>query len=46
MNELPRPEDELVRARQRKGARTTAWVLGAFILLVFLITIGKMMVNQ
>ena len=46
MTEAPRPEDEIVRARQKSGARVTAWVLTAFIVLVFLITIAKMMVNQ
>jgi len=46
MTDAPRPEDEIVRARQKSGARVTAWVLGAFIVLVFLITIAKMMVNQ
>ena len=46
MTEAPRPEDEIVRARQKSGARVTAWVLTAFIVLVFLVTIAKMMVNQ
>lgn len=44
--EPPRPEQELIRKRQRSGARATAWVLVAFVVLVFLITIAKMMVNQ
>jgi hypothetical protein len=43
--QLP-PDDKAIRDRQRSGARVTAWVLTAFILLVFLITIAKMMVNQ
>ena len=40
------PEQEQIRRRQRSGARATAWVLTAFILLVFMITIAKMMVNR
>ena len=43
--QLP-PDLKDIRARQRSGARVTAWVLTAFIILVFLITIAKMMVNQ
>ena len=46
MAEEPRPDQELIRRRQRSGARATAWVLTAFILLVFLITIAKMWVNR
>ena len=46
MTEAPRPDDKLIRARQRSGARTTAWVLAAFVILVFAITIAKMTVNQ
>ena len=42
----PRPEDELVRKRQASGARATAWVLAAFVILVFAITIAKMSINQ
>ena len=41
----PRPEDEVVR-RQRERARLMAWLLGGFVVLLFLITIAKMGVNQ
>ncbi len=41
-----RPEDELVRARQRSRAKVTAVLLGAFVILMFAITIAKMTVNQ
>jgi hypothetical protein len=37
----PRPEDELVRARQRDRARIMAWLLGGLVLLLFLITLVK-----
>ncbi|GAA4030147.1 hypothetical protein GCM10022281_06830 [Sphingomonas rosea] len=40
------PEDEVVRARQRKAAKTTAMLLFAFIALTFFITIAKMTVNR
>nr|WP_294170273.1 hypothetical protein [uncultured Sphingomonas sp.] len=46
MVDPPRPEQELIRQRQRSGARATAWVLAAFIILVFLITIAKIWVNR
>jgi hypothetical protein len=36
----PRPEDELIR-RQRERARLMAWLLGAFVVLLFLITVAK-----
>ena len=37
------PDDQdLVRARQRERARLMAWLLGAFVILMFLITIAKM----
>jgi hypothetical protein len=39
--EEPKPEAELIRARQRERARITAWLLGAFVLLIFLITLAK-----
>jgi hypothetical protein len=41
-HEPMRPEDELIRARQRERARLMAWLLGAFVILMFLITIAKM----
>lgn len=43
---MTREHDELVRARQRGNARVTAWALGAFVILVFAITIAKMLVNR
>lgn len=39
---MSRPEDEIVRARQKERARIMAWLLGAFVILVFLITLAKM----
>jgi len=42
----PRHDDELIRTRQRSGAKVTALMLGAFVLLVFLVTIAKITVNQ
>ncbi len=36
----PLPEDELLK-RQRERARIMAWLLGAFVVLLFLITIAK-----
>ena len=41
----PRPEDELLR-RQRERARLTAWLLGIFVVLMFLITIAKIGLNK
>jgi hypothetical protein len=41
----PQPEDELLR-RQRERARLMAWLLGAFVILLFLITIAKMGLNR
>jgi hypothetical protein len=38
------PEDEVVR-RQRERARITALLLGAFVVLLFLITIAKTRMN-
>jgi hypothetical protein len=40
------PEEELVRARQRRAAKVTAMLLFAFIALTFLITIAKLTVNR
>jgi len=42
----PRPEDEIVRARQRGGARVTAILLVLFVVLVFFITLAKLTVNR
>ena len=41
------PDDQdLVRARQRERARITALLLGAFVILMFAITIAKMAINR
>jgi hypothetical protein len=37
-------EDEIVR-RQRERARIMAWLLGAFVVLLFFITIAKTGIN-
>jgi hypothetical protein len=37
-------EDEIVR-RQRERARILAWLLGAFVVLLFFITIAKTGIN-
>jgi hypothetical protein len=39
--EEPKPEQEIVRARQRERAKIMAWLLGAFVILLFLITLAK-----
>jgi hypothetical protein len=39
------PEDEIIRARQRERARIMAWLLGGFVVLMFLITIAKTGIN-
>ena len=41
----PQQEDE-VRRRQKDRAKLMAWMLGAFVVLMFAITIAKMTVNQ
>lgn len=46
MAEDPSPDDETIRARQRSSARVTAWLLTSFIVLVFLVTIAKILVNR
>ncbi len=38
-------EDEVVR-RQRERARLMAWLLGGFVVLLFLITIAKIGLNR
>ena len=40
-----RAEDEAVRKRQRERARVMALLLGAFVVLLFLITIAKTRMN-
>ena len=37
---MVKPEDEVLR-RQRDRARILAWLLGAFVVLLFFITIAK-----
>ncbi len=39
------PEDELVR-RQRTRARLMAWLLGGFVILLFLVTVAKIGLNR
>ena len=41
VGEEPKPEQEVARARQRSQARIPAWLLGGFVVLLFLITIAK-----
>ena len=41
----PKPEDELLK-RQRERAKLMAWLLGAFVILLFLITIAKIGLNK
>jgi hypothetical protein len=40
-----RPEDEIIRKRQRERARLTALLLGAFVILLFFITVAKVGMN-
>jgi hypothetical protein len=40
-----RPEDEIIRKRQRERARIMALLLGGFVVLMFLITIAKTGMN-
>ena len=35
------PEDEVIRKRQQARARIMAWLLGAFVILLFFITLAK-----
>jgi cytochrome c oxidase assembly protein Cox11 len=39
------PEEEVVR-RQRDRARIMAWLLGAFVVLMFLVTMAKVGLNR
>lgn len=41
---MVKPEDEIIR-RQRERARITALLLGAFVILLFFITIAKTGMN-
>ena len=38
-------DDELIRKRQRERARIMAWLLGAFVVLLFFITMAKTGLN-
>jgi hypothetical protein len=38
---MPQLEDEIIRKRQRARARITALLLGAFVVLMFFITVAK-----
>ena len=38
-------EDEVIRKRQRDRARVTALLLGAFVILMFFITVAKTGIN-
>jgi hypothetical protein len=40
-----RHDDEVIRKRQRERARVTAWLLGAFVVLMFFITLAKTGMN-
>jgi len=40
------PDDEVVRAKQKARAKLMAILLGAFVVLLFAITIAKMSINQ
>jgi hypothetical protein len=40
-----RQEDEIIRKRQHERARVTGWLLGAFVVLMFLITMAKTGMN-
>jgi hypothetical protein len=42
---MVRMEDEIIRKRQRERARVMALLLGAFVILMFLITIAKTGMN-
>jgi len=42
----PGSEQDLVRKRQRDRARLMALLLGAFVVLMFAITIAKMSINR
>jgi hypothetical protein len=39
------PEDEIIRKRQRERSRITGLLLGAFVVLLFFITIAKIGIN-
>jgi hypothetical protein len=41
VGEEPKPAEEIIRARRRERARITAWLLGGFVILMFLIAVAK-----
>lgn len=41
VGEEPKSESEIIRARQRDRARILGWLLGALVVLLFLITLAK-----
>ena len=43
---MTRPEDDIVRGRQKERSRIMGWLLAAFVVLIFLITIAKIGVNS
>ena len=43
---MPIEEDEVIRKRQRERSRLLAILLGAFVVLMFAITIAKLTVNR
>ena len=43
---MTRDEEEIIRKRQRERSRVLALLLGAFVVLMFAITIAKMTINQ
>ena len=42
---MPQPDVDIIRRRQRARARITALLLGAFVILLFFITIAKTSAN-
>ena len=43
---MTRPEEEIVRKRQKERAKVLAILLGLFVILMFAITIAKMSINR
>jgi hypothetical protein len=43
---VTRPEEEIVRKRQKERAKVLAILLGLFVILMFAITIAKMSINR
>lgn len=42
---MTEPEIDVLRRRQRERARIMAWLLGAFVVLLFFITLAKIGLN-